>query len=65
MTVRDYLNRVRVEIAGDLLSHTDESLSEIAAFVGFFDASHLSRVFYQLRRTRPSAHRRSTSMKSS
>jgi len=58
MTVRDYLNRVRVEIARDLLSHTDENLAEIAAFVGFFDASHLSRVFHQIRGKRPSAYRR-------
>ena len=62
-TVRDYLNRVRVEIARDLLSHTDENLAEIAAFVGFFDASHLSRVFHQIRGKRPSAYRRSASTK--
>jgi DNA-binding response OmpR family regulator len=57
MTVRDYVTRVRVEIARDLLSHTDETLTSIAAFVGFFDASHLSRVFRQIRGTRPSAYR--------
>jgi DNA-binding response OmpR family regulator len=57
MTVRDYLTRVRVEVARDLLSHTDETLTSIAAFVGFFDASHLSRVFRQVRGTRPSAFR--------
>jgi len=50
---------VRVEIARDLLAHTDENLTEIAAFVGFFDASHLSRVFHQLLGKRPSAFRRS------
>jgi DNA-binding response OmpR family regulator len=63
MTVRDYLNRVRVEIARDLLSHTDENLAEIAAFVGFFDASHLSRVFHQIRGKRPSAYRRGAGTK--
>ncbi len=58
MTVRDYLARVRVEIARDLLCHTDQNLSEIAAFVGFFDGSHLSRVFQQIRGKRPSDFRR-------
>ncbi|MGH7344372.1 MAG: helix-turn-helix domain-containing protein, partial [Candidatus Rokuibacteriota bacterium] len=61
-TVRDYLTRVRVEITRDLLCHTDESLAEIAAFVGFFDASHLSRVFHQVRGKRPSAYRRAASV---
>jgi AraC-like DNA-binding protein len=62
-TVRHYLNRVRVEVARDLLSHTDETLTEVAAFVGFFDASHLSRVFRRVLGQRPSAHRRATSVK--
>ena len=59
-TVRDYLSRVRVEVARDLLCHTDENLAEIAAFVGFFDASHLSRVFQQIRGKRPSDYRRAS-----
>ncbi len=59
LTVRDYLNRVRVEIARDLLAHTDKNLSEIAAFVGFFDTSHLSRMFRQVQGERPSAYRAS------
>ena len=63
MTVRDYLARVRVEIARDLLSHTEQSLSEIAAFVGFFDGSHLSRVFQQIRGKRPSDFRRGAGTK--
>src|SRR5262249_23765401 len=57
-TVRDYVNKVRIEIARHLLAHTDENLTEVAAFVGFFDASHLSRVFYQILGKRPSAFRR-------
>jgi AraC-like DNA-binding protein len=58
MTVRDYLTRVRVEITRDLLSHTAKNLEAIAAFVGFFDASHLSRVFRQINGKRPSTYRR-------
>jgi len=59
MTVRDYRTRVRVEITRDLLSHSDENLADIAAFVGFFDASHLSRVFREIKGKRPSTYRRS------
>jgi len=59
LSVRDYLNRTRVEITKDLLSHTNENLADIAAFVGFFDASHLSRVFLQTDGKRPSVYRRS------
>jgi transcriptional regulator GlxA family with amidase domain len=58
-SVHDFLNHVRVEVARHLLSHTDETLIEIAASVGFFDASHLSRVFQQICGERPSDCRRS------
>lgn len=61
MTVRNYRTEVRVEITRDLLSHTDKNLETIAAFVGFFDASHLSRVFCQIRGKRPSAYRQLSS----
>jgi DNA-binding NarL/FixJ family response regulator len=58
LTVRDYVTRVRVEITRDLLQHTNDTLAQIAAFVGFFDASHLARVFRQLQGQRPNACRR-------
>jgi two-component system, response regulator YesN len=59
LSVRNYLTKVRVEVASDLLAHTDNNLSEIADFVGFFDASHLSRIFRQIRGQRPSSYRAS------
>lgn len=58
MTVKAYLMKVRVEITRDLVAHTDENLADIAAAVGFFDASHLARVFRQIRGKRPSEYRR-------
>jgi len=58
MTIRTYLTKVRVEIARDLVMHTDENLADIAAAAGFFDASHLSRVFRVVRGKRPSEYRR-------
>jgi len=59
MTVMDYLARVRVAIAQDLLAHTDEKLAHIATRVGFFDGSHLTRVFREITGKAPSAYRRS------
>jgi len=53
-TVRSYLTKVRVEVAKDLLGRTDEKLAGIATFTGFFDASHLARVFRRRRRGTPS-----------
>ena len=60
MSVRDYLTRVRVTIAQDLLAHTDEKLESIAAQLGFADTSHLAHVFQRITRRPPSAYRRST-----
>jgi len=61
MSVRDYLTRVRVAIAQDLLAHTDEKLESIAARLGFADTSHLAHVFQRITGRPPSAYRRPTS----
>jgi len=61
MSVRDYLTRVRVTIAQDLLAHTDEKLESIAARLGFADTSHLGHVFQRITGKPPSAYRRSAS----
>lgn len=58
LTVREYVTRVRVEITRDLLQHTDDTLAQIAASVGFFGASHRARLFRQLHGQRPNACRR-------
>jgi len=60
MSVRDYLTRVRVTIAQDLVAHTDEKLESIAARLGFADTSHLAHVFQRITGRPPSAYRRST-----
>jgi DNA-binding NarL/FixJ family response regulator/AraC-like DNA-binding protein len=61
MSVRDYLTRVRVTIAQDLLAHTDEKLDSVAARLGFADTSHLAHVFQRITGRPPSAYRRSAS----
>ena len=44
-TFMKLLNSIRIEKASDYLIYTDLTLDEIAALVGFVDASHLSKHF--------------------
>jgi YesN/AraC family two-component response regulator len=55
---KDYVARVRVEVARFLLATSNEKLATIAREVGFFDASHLSRTYLDQFGQRPSLHRR-------
>jgi FixJ family two-component response regulator/AraC-like DNA-binding protein len=59
MSVRDFLTRVRVTIAQDLVAHTDDKLEAIATRLGFADTSHLAHVFQRITGRPPSAYRRS------
>lgn len=58
MTVMDFVTHVRVKAAKHLLTTTDHNLDEIAARSGFFDASHLSRMFFHSTGRRPGFYRR-------
>lgn len=53
-----YLMTVRLNAARKLLENTDKLLSEIAAETGFFDQSHLTRVFKRERGLTPGQYRR-------
>jgi AraC-like DNA-binding protein len=61
MTIRDYVTKVRIEVAKHLLDETDEKLEGIAAKAGFCDASHLSRVFQRVCGYPPGQYRRQAS----
>jgi AraC-like DNA-binding protein len=58
MTVKDFVTRLRVEVAAHLLRESDRKLEEVAELTGFADASHLSRAFKQCRGLRPGEFRR-------
>jgi DNA-binding response OmpR family regulator/AraC-like DNA-binding protein len=58
LTVRDYLARVRIEVARELLRETEEKTAAIAEMVGFCDESHLARVFRRHDGRPPGAYRR-------
>lgn len=53
----EYVARVRVEHACDLICSTRRALAEIAAEVGFFDQSHLTRAFRRVMGTTPARYR--------
>lgn len=57
MTLRRYLNHVRMTHAVELLEETDDSITEIASRLGFSDQSHFDRRFRETFGRTPSQHR--------
>jgi YesN/AraC family two-component response regulator len=58
VTVKEYITKVRIEVAKQLLYDRDYTLDHIAEQVGFSDASHFSRVFLRYAGYRPGTYRR-------
>lgn len=56
-TVINYINEYRIEKATALLKETDDSISEIAANIGFDDANYFSRVFKKIMKKTPNEYR--------
>ena len=54
----DYIRKMRVEKAIDLMNSTTYSLTEIAYLTGFSDQSHFTRAFQKLIGELPSAYRK-------
>ncbi len=54
---RQYLSRVRLEIACRKLAQTDETVAKIAVLCGFFDHAHFSRYFRKQMNVSPSEYR--------
>jgi signal transduction histidine kinase/DNA-binding LacI/PurR family transcriptional regulator/AraC-like DNA-binding protein len=53
----DYLNRYRIQKAKQLLLITDESITAVAADVGYEDTSYFSRVFHEISGCSPRMYR--------
>lgn len=45
MTIREYIQRAKVEEAKNLMNHTSHTLSEIYSLLNFSDQSHFTKVF--------------------
>ena len=54
----DYLVRVRVRAARELLEQTDRTITDIALAVGFYDHSHFTKTFKQLMSCTPFGYRK-------
>jgi AraC-like DNA-binding protein len=54
----DYLVRVRVRAARELLEQTDRTITDIALAVGFYDHSHFTKTFKQLMACTPFTYRK-------
>jgi len=59
----DYIRKLRIERAVQLLRDTGHSLGEIAYLTGFSDQSHFTRIFKQVVGTNPSAYRKNLTKK--
>jgi AraC family transcriptional regulator len=56
-TLGEYLNRIRVRAAAEMLANSDLPLSAVAVDLGFYDQSHFTRVFRQLTGATPGMFR--------
>ncbi|MEM6691527.1 MAG: AraC family transcriptional regulator [Planctomycetota bacterium] len=53
-----YIQQLRINEAGRILSDTDASIAEVASASGFYDQSHLTRAFRQWMKVTPTEFRR-------
>ena len=54
----EYVRKLRIEKATELIAHSNYSLTEIAYLTGFSDQSHFTRIFKQNTGKNPSAYRK-------
>lgn len=54
----DYLNRIRIVNACELLSTTNKKITEVASLVGFNNISYFNRIFTRIMGATPSAYRK-------
>jgi AraC-like DNA-binding protein len=54
----DYLLRVRIRAAREMLEQSDRTITDIAVAVGFYDHSHFTKTFKQIMTCTPIAYRK-------
>lgn len=59
----DYLRKLRIDKAIQLLTTTDQTLTEVAYLTGFSDQSHFARIFKKFTGKNPSAYRKNIAKK--
>lgn len=58
MTIHEFINNMRVNIAKDLLVDDSRPISEIATVIGYNDVFHFSKIFKRITGMTPSEYRR-------
>lgn len=61
--VNDYINKIRIEKATELLIHTDMSISQVAFETGFAYQRYFSTIFKELKGVTPSQYKKSLETK--
>ena len=56
MSIREYINRLRIEDAKNLLAFSNLNITEIATAVGFTDSNYFSKTFKKLTGTAPAKY---------
>jgi len=59
MTVRSFLQRLRIEKACSLMDESDLTLSQIAQQVGYTDSKHFADLFRRHKDMSPKAYKKS------
>jgi YesN/AraC family two-component response regulator len=60
LTFGDYIRKLRIDKAKNLMDTTDYSLTEIAYLTGFSDQSHFTRIFKKQTGQNPSGYKRNS-----
>jgi len=58
ITTQQYILKLKVQAASNLMHHTHKSLDEIAYECGFSDRHHFSKIFKKILRVNPSAYKK-------
>ncbi len=58
MSIREYINRLRIDDAKNLLTYSSLNITEIATAVGFTDSNYFSKTFKNLTGTAPAKYRK-------
>ena len=54
----EYIKKLKIDIASNILQKTNIDVHEIARQLGFYDYSHFSRVFLSIKKMTPTAYRK-------
>lgn len=57
-TFTEFINELRIKKSAELLTNSDMRISDIAAEVGYYDASHFNRNFFKIYQISPKEYRK-------